>query len=181
MQILYLLDKQFHLSKLHTLNQAVLNNYRLKAVQLEFESLPSNGIEYLWNPIGGLGDDGSKKALWHDHIRQGSFNLTYIACTIDVGVLQDSADVNYLPDGVPINNVNYNIATIGDAASEQSGLYEEGDPPKLLESLVSSTQVLLWDVVNQIDITCRNAPYQGEYKLSISNKKIANFSDSESE
>jgi len=35
--------------------------------------------------------------------------------------------------------------------------------------------------VNQIDITCRNAPYPGEYKLSISNKKIANFSDSESE
>ena len=175
------MDPETGIVSLHTLNQAVLNNYRLKAVQLEFESLPSNGIEYLWNPIGGLGDDGSKKALWHDHIRQGSFNLTYIACTIDVGVLQDSADVNYLPDGVPINNVNYNIATIGDAASEQSGLYEEGDLPKLLESLVSSTQVLLWDVVNQIDITCRNAPYQGEYKLSISNKKIANFSDSESE
>ena len=63
----------------------------------------------------------------------------------------------------------------------QDGYLDLNLIPKLSENQGSSTQVLLWDIDNGRDITCRNAPFEGEFKLSICNKEIADFYDSESE
>ena len=169
---------------LHTLNQKILESYRLKAIQLEFESLPSSEFKYMWlsfevPTLSG----GVYNARWHNEISgPNSFDsVTYISCTLDVADLKDN-----LPDGVQINNANYNITEIYNddrlhLSDPTNGYLNTNGFPKLSENQGSSTQVLLWDIDNGRDITCRNAPFDGEFKLSICNKEIADFYDSESE
>ena len=134
-------------------------------------------MRYNWTPFNVSINGVDVQANWYDEIRGPSgFSVTYIACTLDVAYLKQN-----IPDGVPITNVNYNIAEIYEPnLMPQDGYLGLNLIPKLSENQGSSTQVLLWDIDNGRDITCRNAPFEGEFKLSICNKEIADFYDSES-
>ena len=140
-------------------NDASLDRFRLKAIQVELDSIIN--ATYIWKSIDYFDEIiGIQQIDWIPEISTGTINNNHIANAISANkpIVNNNG-----ANGLKLRNAFYNVLEI--QSNQSASLVTDISP-------ININQVLVWDTVDMKDVTFRSLPAIGEYSLNILNSVI---------